>query len=292
MDLIRRVHMMREIAGEARGRGKKIGLVPTMGALHEGHLSLVRKARELADVVVVSVFVNPTQFGPAEDYDKYPRDLPRDADLCIQEGVDFLFAPEAADMYRPGHRTFVEVEGLSAVLEGASRPGHFRGVCTVVLKLFNIVKPHIAVFGQKDAQQAIIIRRMVEDLNVDVELVIAETVRHDDGLAMSSRNAYLNPEERRAARQLYAALARAEELVSTGERSVERIEAAAREVLAANPLVRPDYVAVVDPRDLAPLERIEGEALLALAAWVGEARLIDNTILRPPASEERTRDGG
>lgn len=289
MELIRRVHMMREVAREARGRGKKIALVPTMGALHDGHLSLVREAKELADLVVVSVFVNPTQFGPAEDFERYPRDLPRDADLCIQEGVDYLFAPEPDDMYRPGHRTHVEVEGLSAVLEGASRPGHFRGVCTVVLKLFNIVKPHIALFGQKDAQQAIIVRRMVEDLNVDVELVIGETVRDEDGLALSSRNAYLTPDERRAARLLFAGLQEARRLVARGERSAERIEAVVREVLAGSPLVRPDYVAVVDPEDLSPVDLLERDALLAVAAWVGETRLIDNTIL--PVRSERSQQG-
>ncbi len=282
MELIRRVSLMREISREKRGRGKKIALVPTMGALHDGHLSLVRRARDLADIVVVSIFVNPTQFGPREDYERYPRDLARDADLCIAEGVDYVFAPEANDMYPPGYRTWVEVEGLSSVLEGASRPGHFRGVCTVVLKLLNIVRPHFALFGQKDAQQAIIVRRMVRDLNVDVELVVCETVRQPDGLALSSRNAYLSPEDRAAATVLFRALERARVLVEDeGETDAARVEREVREVLAGEPRVRVDYVALVDEDDLQPVERIERPVLVALAAWLGDTRLIDNVIVKP-----------
>ncbi len=283
MELIRRVSLMREISREKRGRGKKIALVPTMGALHDGHLSLVRRARDLADIVVVSIFVNPSQFGPREDYERYPRDLARDADLCIAEGVDYVFAPEAEDMYPPGFRTWVEVEGLSSVLEGASRPGHFRGVCTVVLKLLNIVRPHFALFGQKDAQQAIIVRRMVRDLNVDVELVVCETVRQPDGLALSSRNAYLSPEDRAAATALHRALERARTLVEDeGETDAARVEREVREVLAGEPRVRVDYVAVVDEDDLQPVDRIDRPVLVALAAWLGDTRLIDNVIVKPP----------
>ncbi len=283
MELIRRVSLMREISREKRGRGKKIALVPTMGALHDGHLSLVRRARDLADIVVVSIFVNPTQFGPREDYERYPRDLARDADLCIAEGVDYVFAPEAGDMYPPGYRTWVEVEGLSSVLEGASRPGHFRGVCTVVLKLLNIVRPHFALFGRKDAQQAIIVRRMVRDLNVDVELVVCETVRQPDGLALSSRNAYLSSEDRAAATVLWRALERARVLVEEeGETDAARVEQEVRELLAAEPRLRVDYVALVDEEDLQAVDRIDRPTLVALAAWLGDTRLIDNVTVRPP----------
>ncbi len=284
MEVIRRVSLMREISREKRGRGKKIALVPTMGALHDGHLSLVRRARDLADIVVVSIFVNPSQFGPREDYDRYPRDLARDADLCIAEGVDYVFAPGAEDMYPRGYRTWVEVEGLSSVLEGASRPGHFRGVCTVVLKLLNIVRPHFALFGQKDAQQAIIVRRMVCDLNVDVELVVCETVRQADGLALSSRNAYLSPADRAAATVLVRALERARVLVEEeGETDAARVEREVREVLGREPRVRVDYVALVEEEDLRPVERIDGPVLVALAAWLGDTRLIDNVVVRPPS---------
>jgi len=277
MELIRRVHMMREVSREARSKGRKVAFVPTMGALHEGHLSLVRRARDLGDLTVVSIFVNPRQFGPAEDFGRYPRDVARDMDLCIQEGVDYLFCPESEDMYPGGFRTAVEVEGLSAVFEGASRPGFFRGVCTVVLKLFNIVRPHFAVFGEKDAQQALIVRSMVRDLNLDVELVVEPTVRENDGLALSSRNAYLSPAERQAATSLHRAL-------SCGKRLVEqeaivdgtRIEGEMRRELEAEPLVRVDYVAAVDPDCLERRDHFEGRILLLVAAWVGETRLIDN----------------
>jgi pantoate--beta-alanine ligase len=285
VDLVRRVQAMQEMARQARGTGKKIAFVPTMGALHDGHLSLVRRARELGDVVVVSVFVNPKQFGPAEDFTRYPRDLARDADLCIQESVDHLFAPEPDEMYPPGHRTFVDMEGLTTVLEGAARPNHFRGVLTVVMKLLHIVKPHFAFFGQKDAQQALVIRRMVKDLNLDAEIVVAPTVRHEDGLALSSRNAYLGPAERAAATVLSRALARARQLVEREEvRSARAVEAAVREVLAGEPRARIDYVAVVDAETLEPREEITGETLIPLAVFVGGTRLIDNALVRPPAA--------
>ncbi|UCF68733.1 MAG: pantoate--beta-alanine ligase [Acidobacteriota bacterium] len=285
MELIRRVHLMREISQEARGKGRKIALAPTMGALHDGHLSLVRRARELGDIVVVSIFVNPTQFGPEEDYARYPRDLGRDADLCIQEGVDYVFAPEPQDMYPDGFGTYVDVLELSAVLEGATRPGHFRGVCTVVLKLFNIVRPHFAVFGQKDAQQAVILKRMARDLNLDVELIVGVTVRNEDGLALSSRNAFLSPEERRAATKLFRALEEGRRLIeSAGETRGPVVEATVRKALAGSKSLRVDYVAVVDSDKLAPVEQISGSTLIALAAWVGETRLIDNVTATPAAA--------
>jgi pantoate--beta-alanine ligase len=275
---------MQEMARQARGTGKKIAFVPTMGALHDGHLSLVRRARELGDVVVVSIFVNPKQFGPAEDFSRYPRDLARDADLCIQEGVDHLFAPEPEEMYPPGYRTFVDMEGLTTVLEGASRPGHFRGVLTVVLKLQQIVKPHFAFFGQKDAQQALVVRRMAKDLNLDTEIVVAPTVRHEDGLALSSRNAFLGPAERAAATVLSRALARARQMVEREDvRSARAIEAALHEVLASEPRATVDYVAVVDAESLERREEISGETLIPLAVTIGSTRLIDNAIVRPPA---------
>lgn len=282
MELVRRIHLMREISRQARARGKRIAFVPTMGALHDGHLSLVRRAREMGDIVVLSVFVNPRQFGPGEDFARYPRDLARDADLCMQEGVNYLFAPETDEMYPPTFRTLVEVEGLSEVLEGASRPGHFRGVATVVLKLFNIVRPHFAFFGQKDAQQALLLRRMVRDLNLDVELVVAPTVRHDDGLAMSSRNAYLAPNEREAATVVYRSLEVARALVEDeGVRDTAEVESALRKVLQAQPLTRVDSIAVVGAEDLQRHDTIEGETLVALAVYIGATRLIDNIIVRP-----------
>lgn len=283
MELVRRVQYMSEISREARGKGRKIGLVPTMGALHDGHLSLVRRARELTDIVVVSVFVNPAQFGPSEDFDRYPRDLARDADLCIQEGVDYLFAPQPKEIYPESFRTHIEVEGLSAVLEGATRPGHFRGVCTVVVKLLNIVRPSHAIFGAKDAQQAIILKRVVEDLNIDVEMVVASTVREEDGLALSSRNAYLSAEERKAALAIYRGLGKARDLVEKeGVSDADILQQAVESQLDAESNIRIDYVAIVGTEDLQPRARIESKALIAVAAWVGDTRLIDNVTVTPP----------
>ncbi len=279
MELVRRVHQMQEIARRERTKGNKIGFVPTMGYLHDGHLSLIRRVKDVADVTVVSVFVNPTQFAPHEDFARYPRDLARDADLCVAEGVDYLFAPETSEMYPRGACTYVEVEGLSRLLEGASRPGHFRGVATVVLKLFEIVKPHVAAFGQKDAQQAIIVQRMVRDLMLDVEILVLPTVRDEDGVALSSRNVYLSPEERRAARAIPRALEEAGRRVAQGERDAEALVARVREVLEGEPLLRVDYVALVD-MTLQPVREMKGEMLLALAVYAGRTRLIDNAILR------------
>jgi len=280
MEIVRRVHAMREVSRQARAKGQKIGFVPTMGCLHDGHLSLVRRVKEVCDVVVVSIFVNPTQFGPKEDFERYPRDLPRDTDLCIAEGVDYVFAPEAEDIYPRGACTFVETEGLCTVLEGESRPGHFRGVATVVLKLLTVVRPHIAAFGQKDAQQAVVIQRMTKDLLLDVEVLVLPTVRDEDGVALSSRNAYLSDEQRLAARAIPRALQAAEERVAAGEWSAEGILGAAREVLEAEPRVLIDYIALVDTILLTPLDEVDGDALLLLAARIGETRLIDNTTLR------------
>ena len=274
MEIVRTVAAMR-----AAVAGRRVGFVPTMGYLHEGHLSLVREARARADVVVVSIFVNPTQFGPNEDLARYPRDLERDVAMLSKEGVDLVFAPEANEIYPAGARTFVEVEGLSDRLEGASRPGHFRGVATVVTKLFEIVRPEVAVFGQKDAQQALVIRRMVRDLMIDVEVVVAPTKRDEDGVALSSRNVYLSADEQRAAGAIPRALAAARRALAQGERDPERIVAAARAVLDAEPLLRLDYLALVDAETLDPLERARGEMLLAVAVFAGKTRLIDNEVL-------------
>ncbi len=279
MDIVRRAYAIKEITREARERGQKVGLVPTMGYLHDGHLSLVRRVKERSDIAVVSIFVNPTQFAQDEDFDQYPRDLTRDADLCIAEGVDFIFAPEAEEIYPKGASTFVEVEGLSKVLEGESRPTHFRGVTTVVLKLFEIVDPHVAAFGQKDAQQAIIIQRMVRDLMLDVEIQVVPTVRDEDGVALSSRNAYLSSEQRRAARAIPKALQAAEKAVADGEENAAEVVKIALDILTGESLLKVDYVALVDGENLLPLETVEGKMLLALAVWVGETRLIDNVRL-------------
>jgi len=265
---------------EMRKAGRSVGLVPTMGALHEGHLSLIRRAREENDVVVVSVFVNPTQFGPQEDYSRYPRDLSRDTALAVEAGADLVFAPAAEEMYLPGHSTWVEVEGLTDGLCGASRPGHFRGVCTVVTKLFALCRPDRAYFGQKDAQQLAVIRRMERDLNLGVDVVSCAIVREDDGLALSSRNVYLTPEERAQAVALSRSLRAAEQLVAEGEHRAKAIEATVRQVLAEATLGEVDYVALVDAEELTPVEVIAGEVLLALAVRFGGTRLIDNTVLR------------
>ncbi|NLG83579.1 MAG: pantoate--beta-alanine ligase [Firmicutes bacterium] len=281
MTLAKTVKEVREAIAAARREGKSIGFVPTMGYLHDGHLALIRRARAENGFVVVSIFVNPTQFGPNEDFARYPRDLARDLDLCRGAGVDLVFAPEVAQMYPPGFQTYVEVEELSQGLCGASRPGHFRGVATVVTKLFNIVTPDRAYFGEKDAQQLRVIKRMVVDLNFPLEIVAVPTVREPDGLAMSSRNTYLSPQERQAALVLYRALCLAKDLFVRGERRAEEILARMRELIAAEPLARIDYVAIVDDETLAPVERIDRPVLVALAVFIGPTRLIDNIVLKP-----------
>ncbi len=257
-----------------------LGLVPTMGYLHEGHLSLARRARAENDYVAASIFVNPTQFGPREDLARYPRDLPRDLDLLQREGVDLVFAPSADVMYPPGYHTYVVVEEITERLEGLARPGHFRGVATVVAKLLNIVQPTRAYFGQKDAQQVVVIQQMVRDLDFDLEVVVCSTVREADGLAMSSRNVYLNPDERQAATVLYRALQRARQLYAAGERDAGNLRRAMLDLIASEPLARPDYVSVADPRTLVELDRVEGRALASLAVRIGTTRLIDNMLLQ------------
>jgi len=280
MRTITGVAEMKAASAAWRKQGRTIGFVPTMGALHEGHLSLVREARGRADVTVVSIFVNPAQFGPQEDLARYPRDLSRDAALLAQEGVDVLFHPDDAEIYPPGYRTYVEVHGLQNRLCGASRPGHFRGVATVVLKLFNIVRPDLAFFGWKDAQQLILLRRMARDLDLEVELIGLPIIREPDGLAMSSRNAYLSPEERRAATVLSRSLAEAEKAIRAGEKDAKKIAGLVRSAVAAEPLARLDYVEVVDESDLQPLPTVAGDVLVALAVFIGPTRLIDNLRIR------------
>ncbi|MGA8869139.1 MAG: pantoate--beta-alanine ligase [Candidatus Sulfotelmatobacter sp.] len=274
---------MRAAGRGARDKGRRLGLVPTMGALHDGHLSLVRAAKAGCDVVAVSIFVNPAQFGPNEDFAKYPRTFERDRELLDNEGVEWLFAPTVQDMYPPGAVTWVSVEELSGKLDGRSRPGHFRGVTTVVAKLFHIIEPDAAFFGQKDAAQVAIIRRMVRDLNLPVQIVACPIVREADGLAMSSRNAYLDPQQRKQALVLHRSLMRVKELADRGERNATRLIAAAREEFAAEAAVRLDYFEIVNPDSLDPMEDVSrGGALVAVAAFVGSTRLIDNILLEGP----------
>ncbi|HEY8395043.1 MAG TPA: pantoate--beta-alanine ligase [Thermaerobacter sp.] len=279
-------------SGAASGGEERtlIGFVPTMGYLHEGHLSLIRRARAECDAVVVSVFVNPLQFGPGEDYERYPRDLERDCRLAAEAGADLLFHPDAREMYPEGEpQVFVDVGDLASRWEGAVRPGHFRGVVTVVTKLFHIVQPDRAYFGQKDAQQAVIIRRMAADLNFPLEVVVCPTVREADGLALSSRNVYLAPPERRAATVLYRALQAARERLEAGERDGRALAAVMEETVASEPLARLDYAAVVSPHTLEPLETVApGEVLLLIAARIGTTRLIDNFWLQ--VDERGVRD--
>ena len=281
MDVARTIREVRDYHDRARMRDRSFGLVPTMGALHEGHLSLVRMARSKCDRVVVSIFVNPTQFGPAEDFARYPRDLDRDLSLLEREGVDLVFVPSVEEMYPGKAVTWVNVEGLSDCLCGKSRPGHFRGVATVVAKLFNIVEPDVALFGQKDAAQVAIIKRMVRDLNMPVAIEVGPIVREADGLALSSRNAYLSAEQRKQASVLFRSLNRATNLFAAGERNVGALIGAAKDEFARVPEVRLDYFEIVDPDELTPLETITRPALTAVAAFAGSTRLIDNIILKP-----------
>ena len=263
-----------------RAVSKRIGLVPTMGYLHAGHLSLVRAARQDCDVVVMSIFVNPKQFGPQEDFATYPRDMAGDLRQAREAGVDAVFTPAVAEMYPPGFLTEVSVHELTSPLCGAARPGHFNGVTTVVAKLFNIVRPDRAYFGQKDYQQVTVIRKMVTDLHLPLEVITCPTVREPDGLAMSSRNAYLNPAERQAALVLWRALRLAEERLTQGERQGARLAATLRDFISQEPLARIDYVAMCDPDTLREVEQIAGTVLVALAVYIGQTRLIDNAVLR------------
>ncbi len=279
MQVIRQTHHMTRIAQGLRRAGETIGFVPTMGALHDGHMSLIRAAHRQTRVTVASLFVNPLQFGPKEDYTRYPRDLKRDLNLAKAGGCDLIFAPDVSQMYPTGFCTHVKVEGLSDRLEGASRPGHFRGVTTVVMKLFHVVQPSIAYFGQKDYQQALLIQRMVKDLNVPVTIRLMPTVREADGLAMSSRNAYLAAEERQHATVLYRALCAAKARIRAGERNPRRVIEAMRELLRRARTVRVEYLAVVDAATLEPLQIVRGDVAILVAARVGSTRLIDNLLV-------------
>jgi pantoate--beta-alanine ligase len=281
------VNEMRAASRAARQAGKRLALVPTMGALHEGHLSLVRAARAATDIVAASIFVNPTQFGPNEDLAKYPRSFERDRELLEREGVSMLFAPTVEEMYPVGTVTWVTIEGLSGKLDGRSRPGHFRGVTTVVSKLFHIVEPDVAFFGQKDAAQVAIIRRMVRDLNFPVEIAVCPIVREPDGLAMSSRNAYLNPEQRRQALVLHRSLVRVQRMIEAGERNATKLMQAGRAEFNSEAGVRLDYFEIVNPDSLDPVQELSGRTLVAVAADVGATRLIDNQLFNFEASSPR-----
>ena len=281
MEIYRTILEARAASRALHREGKRIGFVPTMGALHEGHLSLVRAARAQCDAVTASIFVNPTQFGPNEDFSKYPRTAERDHELLLGENVDFIFEPSVEEMYSGNATTFVTVEDLSGKLDGRSRPGHFRGVTTVVSKLFHIVEPDLAFFGQKDAAQCAVIRKMVCDLILPVQIVVCPIVREPDGLAMSSRNRYLSPEERQRALVLRRSLDRIEEGFESGQRDAAVLIEAGREVFAAEPGARLDYLEIVDPDTLDPVKQISAPALVAVAAFLGTTRLIDNTVLIP-----------
>jgi pantoate--beta-alanine ligase len=282
MKTIHEPHLMQREADELRSAGKRIALVPTMGALHGGHAALIREARTRGDVVVVTLFVNPTQFGEGEDFGRYPRDIDRDVLRVSDAGGDILFAPETTSMYPPGYQTFVDVETLSRRLEGAARPGHFRGVTTVVTKLFNIARPHCAVFGQKDAQQVVVLRRMVRDLDLGIEIIVVPTVREQDGLAMSSRNAYLTPSQRGEAPVLYRSLRKGEDMIRAGERSAEAVVARVTAEITAHSSAVIDYVSVAEAESLDPLPTLSPgtPVLVSLAARFGATRLIDNIHIR------------
>jgi pantoate--beta-alanine ligase len=280
MQIIESITEMQRVSASLRQIETRIGVVPTMGYLHEGHLSLIRRAREVCDCVVATLFVNPTQFAPGEDFERYPRDLERDVRLCKDAGVDILFSPKTGDVYPLGYATSVSVDGVSSILEGNIRPEHFRGVTTIVAKLFNIVNPHVAVFGQKDAQQAFIIEKMVKDLNMDIVIEVAPIVREPDGLAMSSRNVYLSSDERKAATALYRSLKYAEERVRAGEASLERIHTGIENILLAATPSKIDYIAFIDPMTFRETTHlIKPNMLIALAVRFGATRLIDNILI-------------
>ncbi|UCH12219.1 MAG: pantoate--beta-alanine ligase [Candidatus Omnitrophota bacterium] len=280
MQLIKSINSVKKQIRKAKKTGKSIGLVPTMGYFHEGHLSLIRKAVKECDVVVISIFVNPAQFGPGEDYLRYPRELSRDLHLAEEESVNIVFAPSAKSMYPNGYQAYVNVEKMSKVLCGISRPSHFRGVVSVVAKLFNIIEPDIAYFGGKDAQQAIIVDRMVKDLNMNVKLKVLPIIREKDGLAMSSRNTYLNKMDRKNAANLYKSLKGAKRLINSGTRDTNRIIHTMRKMIKSVPHAQIDYISVVDAKGLKPVKRLKGKILIALAVYFGKTRLIDNIIVR------------
>jgi pantoate--beta-alanine ligase len=280
MKVVKNIKEMQSISESLRKTGKSIGFVPTMGYLHDGHMSLVERARKENDIVVMSIFVNPVQFAPGEDFERYPRDIERDKKIAREKGVDYLFVPEVSEMYPEGYSTYVEVEGITETLCGAKRPGHFRGVATVVTKLFNIIRPHRAYFGKKDFQQLKVIERLVKDLNFDIEIVGCPIVREKDGLAMSSRNVYLSPEERESALSLYRALKLAKELIEKGEKNPEVIKSKMEEFILSHPHVKAiDYIEIVDSETLKPVNEVKEGTLIALAVFVGNARLIDNWVV-------------
>jgi len=279
MKTIRTIKEMSAVVKVLKAREKTVGLVPTMGYLHEGHLSLVKGSLEKVDVTVVSVFVNPTQFGPSEDFRKYPRDMNQDTEILEKLGVDYLFCPDNEEIYPSTYQTFVEVHDLQDKLCGISRPGHFRGVCTVVLKLFHIIQPDLAFFGQKDAQQVIILKKMVQDLSCNVKISALPIVREDDGLALSSRNVYLNPEQRQTALCLYKSLQEARQMIDSGERRTAPILQRMKEIVLTEPETRIDYLTIVHAASLEPMDDISIDCLIALAVFIGKVRLIDNILI-------------
>ena len=279
---------MKQRARQARSENRIVGLIPTMGALHEGHLALVKRARQECSEIITSIFVNPKQFGPKEDFAKYPRTFEADAEKLASAGVDAIFALEPADVYPPGFRTYVSVEGLSDRLEGRSRPGHFRGVATVVLKLLEIVQPHFAFFGRKDAQQVRIISQMAGDLNLDTEIVVCPIVREPDGLALSSRNAYLKPDERKAATVLHRALIAGRDELAAGGHDSLSLQTTLRKVLQAEPLAAVDYAEIVDADTFEPVTRVARPCYVVLAVFLGKTRLIDNLYIEPAGDDELT----
>jgi pantoate--beta-alanine ligase len=281
VEVISEIGEIKAVIKKKKIQGNRVGFVPTMGFLHEGHLSLVKESLQKTDCSVVSIFVNPAQFGPEEDFQEYPRDLERDTALLEKLGVDFVFIPDHQEMYPEGFKTYVEVTDLQDKFEGRSRPGHFRGVCTVVLKLFEIVEPDVAYFGQKDAQQAVIVKKMVRDLNLDVDIYVLPTVREENGLALSSRNVYLTKDQKKAALCLVKSLMQADHLIEAGERDSRVILDEIERMIRFEPLAALDYVAIVDLDNLEPLDKIEGEALIAVAVYFGKVRLIDNMIVLP-----------
>jgi len=285
METVRTIAWMKEKAREARLDQRVIGFVPTMGALHAGHMALVKRAKKECAPVYASIFVNPTQFGPSEDLSRYPRPLEADIEKLTEAEVDALFLPEAAEIYPTGFSTFVQVEGLSDRLEGKSRPGHFRGVATVVMKLFGTVEPHFAYFGRKDAQQVRIIQQMVKDLNLDVEIVVCPIVREADGLAISSRNAYLRADERKAATVLYRALVAARREIAAGARDALELQRAMRKEFQGEPLATVNYAEIVDAGSFEPVVRVTGRSYALLAVYIGKTRLIDNMLIEPAGEE-------
>ena len=282
METIKTIKEMKELSSQARAAGKTIAFVPTMGFFHEGHLSLMREGRRRGDFLIISLFVNPTQFGPHEDFKNYPRDFERDSKMAREVGTDILFAPEPGEMYPPDHQTIVRVQKVTENLCGRSRPTHFQGVTTVVLMLFEIVMPHVAIFGEKDYQQLVTVQQMVRDLHMSLEVIGMPTVREADGLAMSSRNTYLLPEERKAALSLYRSLQKAKELLQKGEQEADRILQEVKGILQSEPLVKIDYAQICDALTLRDVDRIERDVVIALAAYLGKTRLIDNLVFRHP----------